>query len=86
MTESLIPSNLNGLAQKVNIMDRIDELREGALQSGFTIDFLEALTQGLSRQAFRRVIGNASSMPSYMKSSERPYLVRKASAPSSDKR
>lgn len=67
-------------------MERIDDLREGARQSGFTIDFLEALTQGLSRQALRKVIGNASSMPSYMKSSESPYLFRKASEPSSESR
>jgi len=29
-------------------MDRIDMLREGADASGFMIDFLAALTQGLS--------------------------------------
>ena len=67
-------------------MDRLDLLREGAAKSGFTIDFLECLTQGLSRQALRRVIGNASSMPSYMKSSDRSYLLRMAKAPSRDRR
>lgn len=67
-------------------MNRIDMLREGAAASGLTMDFLEALTQGLSRQALRKVIGNASSMPSYMKSSDNPNLCRKASAPSSDSR
>lgn len=64
--------------------DRTDELRQAARSSGFTMDFLEALSQGLSRHAFRKVMGNASSMPSYMKSSDSPYLLRKASAPSSD--
>lgn len=65
-------------------MSRIDELRAGARVTGFSIDFLEALTQGLSRQAFLKVIGNASSMPSYMKSNDSPYLFRKASPPSND--
>lgn len=67
-------------------MDRIDLLKEGARKSGFTIDFLEALTQGLSRQAALRVMGNASSMPSYMKSSDNPYVCRNAIAPSTDMR
>lgn len=61
---------------------KLDTLLSGATESGFTIDFLETLTQGLSLQAVRRVIGNASSMPSYMKSSDNPYVRRKASAPS----
>lgn len=67
-------------------MDRLDELRAGADQSGFTLDFLEALTSGLSRQAMRKVIGNASSMPSYMKSSDNPHLLRIAKAPFRDSR
>ena len=66
--------------------DRIEELRKAARETGFTIDFLEGITQGLSRQAFLKVIGNASSMPSYMKSSESPYLFRNSSAPSKDSR
>ena len=66
--------------------DRIDILQAGAAASGFTIDFLEALTQGLSRQELRKVMGNASSMPSYMKSSDNPNLRRKANAPSSESR
>lgn len=64
--------------------ERIDDLREGARKSGFTIDFLEFLTHGLSRQALRKVMGNASSMPSYMKSSESPYLFRSTRAASID--
>lgn len=63
---------------------KIDDLAEGARKSGFTIDFLEALTQGLSRQARLKVIGNASSMPSYMKSKDSPYILRSTSAPSKD--
>ena len=65
-------------------MTRLDDLIDGAQASGFTIDFLEAITSGLSRQARLKVIGNASSMPSYMKSSDRPYVLRSASAPSTD--
>lgn len=66
--------------------DQIEALKAAARESGLTIDLLQLLTQGLSRQAFRRVMGNASSMPSYMKSIDKPYLVRRASAPSSDRR
>lgn len=65
-------------------VDRIDALVVAARESGLTIDLLECLTQGLSRQAFLKVMGNASSMPSYMKSKGSPYLLRKASAPSSE--
>ena len=61
---------------------RIDDLIMAARASGLTLDLLCQLTQGLSRQAFRKVMGNASSMPSYMKSRDRPYLLRNASAPS----
>lgn len=64
--------------------DRIDDLKQAARMSGLTIDLLQHLTQGLSRQAFLSVMGNASSMPSYMKSNESPYLVRKAKAPSNE--
>ncbi len=66
--------------------DRVDELISAARVSGLTVDLLQVLTQGLSRQAFRKVMGNASSMPSYMKSKESPYLVRMDKAPSSDNR
>lgn len=65
-------------------MDRLADMQKAAHKSGLTIDVLQVLTQGLSRQAFLRVMGNASSMPSYMKSSESPYFVLRASAPSSD--
>ncbi len=67
-------------------MDKIEILRMGAQQSGFTIDFLELLTQGLDFQACLRVIGNASSIPSYMKSNDNPYVWRSASAPSKERR
>ncbi len=63
---------------------RVDAMIEAARRSGLTLDLLHQLTQGLSRQAFRKVMGNASSMPSYMKSKDRPYLVRRARAPSSE--
>ena len=66
--------------------ERIDLLIKQARITGFTIDYLEALTAGLSLNACLRVIGNASSMPSYMKSSDNPYARRKAIAPSMDTR
>lgn len=64
--------------------DRIDALREAADKSGLTIDFLQWITQDLSRQAFLSVMGRASSIPSYMKSSDKPNVLRSAIAPSSD--
>lgn len=66
--------------------EKIDALQAAAAASGITIDLLEALTHGLSRHAFLKVMGNASSLPSYMKSSDTPYLLRMASAPSRDSR
>ena len=66
--------------------ERLDALILAARDTGFTIDYLEALTASLSRQAVLSVIGNASAMPSYMKSSDNPYVRRKASAPSTDTR
>lgn len=56
--------------------ERIQMLREAARSTGLTIDTLDHLTMGFSSSAFRRFIGNASSMPSYMKSRDRPYLAR----------
>lgn len=64
--------------------ERLELLIETARESGLTIDFLEWITQGLSRQAFLRVMGNASSFPSNMKSSDSPNVRRSAKAPSSD--
>lgn len=66
--------------------DRLDHLIEAANKSGLTIDFLEVITHGLSRQAFLKVIGNASSLPSYMKSIDSPYFFRSAKAPSRESR
>lgn len=55
----------------------LDILIVGANASGFTIDYLEALTAGLSLQAARRVIDNVSSMPSCMKVSDNPNVAYK---------
>lgn len=66
--------------------DRVDELAAAASASGLTIDLLDHLTDGLSSQAFLKVMGNASSMPSYMKSSDNPNTLLRARAPSSDSR
>lgn len=65
---------------------RLDLIIRTASETGFTIDYLECLSSGLSRQACLRLMGNASSMPSYMKSSDNPNVLRKASPPSRDKR
>ena len=66
--------------------ERFDLLIEAARATGFTIDYLEALTKDLSRQAFLKVIDNASSIPSIMKSIDNPYVFRSAIAPSKDSR
>lgn len=66
--------------------DLLDVLIEGARKSGYTIDYLDYLVDGLSLQAARKVIGNASALPSMMKSSDNPYVARNARAPSSDMR
>lgn len=72
-----------GCGPEMNLDEcRLDELISCANETGLTIDFLEHLTHGLSRQAFLKVMGNASSMPSYMKSSDSPNVLRRASAPS----
>lgn len=63
---------------------RIQEMAKAAHESGLTIDLLHHLTQDLSRQAFLSVMGRASSMPSYMKSIDSPYLLRRDRAPSRD--
>jgi hypothetical protein len=62
--------------------DRISRLIVAARETGFTIDFLDQLTIGLSRRAFLKVMDNASSTPSYMKSNDNPYVFRKDLAPS----
>lgn len=67
-------------------MDRLSELKKAAGKSGLTIDALQILTQGLSCQAFRKVMGNASSIPSYRKSNGSPYFLLRAKAPSSESR
>ena len=66
--------------------NRLDTLLEGARATGLTLDYLDDLTRTASLQAVRSVIESASSMPSYMKSSDNPYVRRSARAPSSDKR
>lgn len=64
--------------------ERLDALIEGARETGLTIDFLHDVSVGLSIQALRRFIGNASAMPANRKSNDSPYVFRRASAPSSD--
>jgi hypothetical protein len=63
---------------------KLDDLIAAARASGLTIDLLQALTHDLDCQAFLKVMGNASSLPSYMKSSGSLYFCRSAKAPSSD--
>lgn len=66
--------------------DRVEALMAAARASGLTMDVLYELTCGLSDQAFHKVMGNASAMPSYMKSSDSPYVRRSDTAPSSEMR
>ena len=57
---------------------RLDDLIAGANASGFTIDYLEALTRGLSGKARRRVIDNLTALPAKMTTIENPSVRRKA--------
>jgi septum formation topological specificity factor MinE len=52
--------------------DRLDILLAAARDTGLSLDYLEALTRDLSRQACLRVIGKVSSLPMYRKSNDRP--------------
>jgi len=70
----------------VNSAERLNAIIQGARDCGLTIDYLEVLTRNLSSHALRKVIGNASEMPSYMKSSDNPYLWRKTRPPSRETR
>ena len=63
---------------------RTSLILQGAEETGMTIDCLAYLLDGLSLQACRKVIGNVSSMPKNMKSSDNPYVWRSARAPSND--
>ena len=63
--------------------ERIALLRGAARETGFTIDTLDHFTMGFSSREFRKFIGNASAMPSYMKSSDNPYVLRKDRAAAS---
>jgi len=65
-------------------LERIQLLRHAARETSFTIDYLDLLTSGLSRQAALKVIGNASSMPSNMKSMDNPYTCRSFLAPTTE--
>lgn len=60
----------------VLLSNRLDILIEGARRTGLTIDFLYDISIGLSKSSLRKVIGNASSIPSYMKSSDSPNFAR----------
>lgn len=52
--------------------DRLTALIRAAEKSGLSLDLLYDLTAGLDRQAFLKVMGNASSSPIYRKSSDKP--------------
>lgn len=66
------------LARQTFQRDEIDELISGAKASGFTIDYLEALTRGLSGSARNKVINNLTDMPVEMKTTENPFVRRDA--------
>lgn len=59
-----------------NQRDEIDELISGAKASGFTIDYLEALTRGLSGSARNKVIENLTTLPAEMKAIDNPHVRR----------
>lgn len=63
---------------------RIDALMHLSRETGLTLDYWEWLTRGLDSQALRKLRGNASALPQYMKSSDSPYTRRSSSAPLSD--
>lgn len=62
--------------------ERLDLIIDCARRTGLTIDYLDSLTSGLTLSCCLRVIGNASSIPSYMKSRDNPYIRRKVRAAS----
>ena len=51
---------------------RVTILIDGAQKTAMTIDYLEFLSRGLCSHALRRLIDNASSMPAYKKSRDKP--------------
>lgn len=63
---------------------RLSRLIAAAKQSGLSLDVLHDLTHDLDSQAFRRVMGNASSMPRNSQSNGSPYFSRSTKAPLSD--
>lgn len=64
----------------------VDDIVGAALVSGFTVDVLVALMAGLDARARATLLGNVSSLPVYMKSSEIPYFSRSLIAPSIEMR
>ncbi len=56
--------------------ERLDDLIAGADATGFTLDYLALLTDGLSLRALRRVIENAASLPAHCKVSNNPHVWR----------
>lgn len=67
-------------------IDLIEIYKSIADSAGLTLDVVHDLLDGLPIHALRKVMGNASSIPSKRKSSDKPYLARRTSAPSKDRR
>ena len=60
---------------------RYQKLLYGALHSPFSFDVLEALSRNMDDNSLAILVGNASMLPTYMKSKETPYRSRSFSAP-----
>lgn len=68
------------------MIDRIELLTDAARQSGLTFDLLEFVTRGLDDKALAILCGNVSTLPTYMKSRDIPYLSDSFNAPSIEMR
>ena len=64
--------------------EKFDLIIKSADQSGFTVDLIVAMINGLDDKSIAILLGNVSMLPKYMKSKEIPYLSLSRMAPSSD--
>ncbi len=53
----------------------------GACRSPLSFDLLEMLSRNMDESSLAILVGNASMLPQYIKSSDIPYLSRSLSAP-----
>ena len=64
--------------------ENLSILIEVAQTTGFSVDLLEFITRGLDDRAVAILLGNVSSLPTYMKSNDIPNRARIFNAPSID--